>query len=105
GALDDRRVLYDLAGAPPSRERDRLAGPDGVEVARDGTIYLAEYGAARILILSADGTLRHILAVPDKYVTNVALDDRERTLYITAPASNVLPPYRGSVWSVAVPLE
>src|SRR5690606_26969312 len=49
GALADRRVLYDLAGAPPSRERDRLAGPDGVEVARDGTIYLAEYGAARIL--------------------------------------------------------
>jgi sugar lactone lactonase YvrE len=105
GALDDRRVLFDLAGAPAAREQDPLAGPDGVEVARDGTIYLAEYGAARILILTAEGKVQHTVAVPDKYVTNVALDDRQRTLYITAPSSNVLPPYRGSVWRIAVPLE
>ena len=64
-----------------------------------------EYGAARILVLSPEGRLLHALPVPDKYVTNVALDDRQRTLYITAPASNSLPPYRGSVWRIAVPLE
>jgi len=105
GALDDRRVFFDLAEAPPSRESDPLAGPDGIEVARDGTIYLAEYGAGRILVLSAEGRLLQTLPVPDKYVTNVALDDRQRTLYITSPASNTVPPFRGSVWRIAVPLE
>ena len=48
GALDDRRVFFDLAAAPPARDPDALAGPDGIEVARDGTIYLAEYGAGRV---------------------------------------------------------
>jgi sugar lactone lactonase YvrE len=105
GALDDRRVFFDLADAPPSRDRDPLAGPDGIEVARDGTVYFAEYGAGRILVLNADGQLLQTLPVPDKYVTNVALDDRERTLYITAPSSNTVPPFRGSVWRIAVPLE
>lgn len=105
GALDDRRVFFDLAGVPPARDPDPLAGPDGIEVARDGTIYVAEYGAGRVLVLTSDGKLTHTLPVPDKFITNVALDDSQHTLYITAPASNRLPPYRGSVWRIAVPLE
>jgi gluconolactonase len=105
GALDDRRLFFDLAGAPAVSDRDPLAGPDGIEVARDGTTYVAEYGAGRILILTPDGRLVHTLPVPDKYVTNVALDDRQRILYITSPASNTQPPFRGSVWRIAVPLE
>jgi sugar lactone lactonase YvrE len=105
GALDDRRILFDLNTAPPARDPDALAGPDGIEVARDGTIYLAEYGAGRVLILAADGRFVQAIPVPDKFITNVALDERQHTLYITAPASNRLPPYRGSVWRIAVPLE
>ncbi len=98
GTLAGREVFVRLDDlAPPVAGADPLAGPDGLATDRAGNVYIVEYGAGRMLIVDGAGVLKHVLTIPEKYVTNVDLNERRGVIYVTAPGSNSTPPYLGRV--------
>lgn len=105
GRLSRRQVFVHLDRlAPAAKDAYRLAGPDGLAFDKPGNLYIAEYGAGRILVVGPDRRLRKIIALGNRFVTNVEFGPRGR-LYVTAPASNRLWPYRGVVLRIDNPLR
>ena len=103
GSLSGRRVhfsLDDLVGADPSRRWD--VGPDGLAVDDRGNLYVAEYGAGRLLIVSPDIELVATVEVSEKYVTAPALSPDGATLFVTAPSARD-PKKNGKVYAIDNP--
>ncbi len=73
-------------------------GIDGLKVDQTGLIYLANYGAGRIVIADLGGQWRENILVPFPYlyVDNIALDSRNGDLYITAVRDDSQAPYPGA---------
>lgn len=57
----------------PSFPLPRFSGPDGIEISKQGTIYIAHYGAGRIWVYSTDGTFETTIHTRPQFVTNMAL--------------------------------
>lgn len=106
GRLGKPEVLASLEsllwGAPVAGP---LAGPDGLAFDAKGNLFVAEYGAGRILVIGPDRRLAKVIAVPGRFVTNLAFADDGRTLYVTAPESNTDWPLKGKVLRIRRPLE
>lgn len=105
GRLSRQRVfvaLDDLVGV--DRERSWEVGPDGLAVDREGNLYVAEYGAGRVLIVGPDRRLEATVAVPEPYVTAAVLSADEGRIFVTAPASLYHPETPGAVYVVANPV-
>ncbi|WP_421724647.1 SMP-30/gluconolactonase/LRE family protein [Bauldia sp.] len=103
GSLRHRRVfvrLDDLVNAPADRRWE--VGPDGLAVDAAGNLYIAEYGAGRLLIVGSDGALIATVDVPEAYITSPALSIDEETLFITAPAT--MSATDGTVYRLANPV-
>lgn len=79
-------------------------GPDGLAVDRKGNLYIAEYGGGRFVIVDSHAQLLATVAVPERYVTALALADDEARIFITAPVSLFSPTEPGKVYSVANPI-
>ncbi|HET7410590.1 MAG TPA: SMP-30/gluconolactonase/LRE family protein [Paracoccaceae bacterium] len=97
GTLGAPEVLIDFAAlgiAPPAYPE---AGPDGLEIAPDGTLWVAEYGAGRLHGWREGEGLVATLPVPAPFVTNIAFGP-DGLAAITAPIVNDRPPYPGRVW-------
>ncbi len=106
GGLSDRQVFFDLdEAAPPVPRADDLGGPDGLEFDRNGLLWIAEYGAGRVLAVDSAGRLRQAIPLPDKYTTNLTFAPDGRTLYVTASSSNRVEPYIGRVYRIVNPLQ
>lgn len=59
------------------------AVPDGLKVASDGSVWVADAHGGRVAVFNADGTHRHDLAVPLPMVTSVCFGgDDLRDLYV-----------------------
>jgi sugar lactone lactonase YvrE len=104
GTLHGRRIfvaLDDLVGA--EAERGWEVGPDGLAVDRRGNLFVAEYGAGRFLAIDPGGALLDTVAVPEPYITGVALSPDEERIYITAPISRMIP-FNGTVSAIVNPL-
>lgn len=82
-----------------------LAGPDGLAFDGKGNLFIAEYGAGRVLVIGPDKRLGKIITVPNRFVTSVEFGPGKRDLYITAPASIQRWPYKGAVYKLAQPLQ
>ena len=105
GRLGGRQVFVRLDRlAPAAKDADPLAGPDGLAFDRQGNLYIAEYGAGRILVVGPDRRLVKIITVRNRFVTNLVFGPRGKTLYVTAPASNEVWPYRGAILRIDDPL-
>lgn len=85
-------------------DRGWEAGPDGLAVDREGNLYIAEYGGGRFLIVNSDGQLLATVAVPERYITALALAGDEARIYVTAPVSLFSSTEPGKVYSVANPI-
>lgn len=84
GRVKDGEVLVDFAGeAIEPVDRFPLPGPDGLELDAAGNLYAAYYGAGLLFILSPEGEILHRLRWSEPLITNVALDDYDRTLVLT----------------------
>ena len=106
GSLGNREIWLRLDKVvKPAPGAGPLAGPDGLAFDANGTLFLAEYGAGRVLAVGPDRRLRKVITVPERYVTSVEFGPRKRTLYITAPGDNVRWPYKGTVYRLRHPLE
>jgi gluconolactonase len=104
GSLSNRRIfvgLDDLEGTDP--ERTWELGPDGLALAPDGNLVIAEYGAGHLLVVDPAGALVATVPVPERYVTAAAFSADGHRMFITAPAS-LMNPNSGAVYEVAYPI-
>ena len=104
GSLSNRRTfvrLDDLEGFDP--ERTWELGPDGLALAPDGNLVIAEYGAGHLLVVDPGGKLVASVPVPEHYVTAAAFSADGKRMFITAPAS-LMNPNSGAVYEVAYPI-
>src|SRR5690606_14310647 len=103
GRLSNRRIFVDLdeiEAADPARTWE--VGPDGLALAPDGNLVIAEYGAGHLLIVNGDGQLVATVDVPERYVTAAAFTADGRRMFITAPESLVSPD-AGAVYAIDYP--
>jgi sugar lactone lactonase YvrE len=100
GKVGERRLFFDLnvpALRPPEYP---LAGPDGLLVDAAGNLYVAEYGAGRVLLLSPTGSLQRVIPVPMQYVTNFAYWRERNQIVVTGALQNDVMPMPGRVISL-----
>ncbi len=105
GSLGSRRVhfsLDDLVGTDPLRRWD--VGPDGLAVDDHGNIYVAEYGAGRLLVVSPEKQLVTTVEVDEQYITAPALSSDGATLFVTAPSARD-PRQPGRVYAISNPVH
>jgi gluconolactonase len=98
-SLAARRTFADIDRfSLPSRYHARYAetGPDGLEFGPDGHLYVAIYGAGRILRLTPDGELAGHIETPARFVTNLSFDAAGGAL-TTGVFENMQPPFPGEV--------
>ncbi len=104
GALGLRRVFVELDRVAPLGPRGWEVGPDGLAVDSRGNLFIAEYGAGRVLVVDGKGALIATIAIPERYVTAPAFGPDEAQLFVTAPSNNMAPPFVGKVYSIANPV-
>jgi sugar lactone lactonase YvrE len=91
----NRRLFLDVGKYFSDAEIDYAeTGPDGIEVDRDGTVFVPVYGAGRIMAVAPDGTVSKV-AVPMKFVTNIAISGSRAV--VVGPFINDQPPFPGHV--------
>jgi gluconolactonase len=102
GTLGARYIFARMQDLAPSPIEDNilLGGPDSMRVDSKGNVYIAQYGASRILVADRIGKLIRILAVPMPYVTNCAFSPDEQTIYITATQDQDNSPFPGAVFEL-----
>lgn len=88
GRLVNRRVFFDFSQAPALRVMYEQSGPDGIAQFRDGSIIVADYGNGRLLYLSPDGKYLATIDVALKFVTNVAISEDEKSIFIVMTRDN-----------------
>jgi gluconolactonase len=104
GSLGPRRVFMALGRLAPSVRKSWEVGPDGLAVDKRGNLFIAEYGAGRILVVDRRGAFLAAISIPERYVTAPAFGPDEQRLFVTAPGNNMRPPFVGKVYSVANPV-
>lgn len=97
GALGAPETLVDLNSLGLAKPRYPEAGPDGLEIAPDGTLWIAEYGTKRLLGWRADRGLVAALEVDAPYITNIAFGP-DGNAVITGAYTNTDIRNRGGIW-------
>jgi gluconolactonase len=99
GSLADRRLFVRLTGLeePPD------AYPDGIKLGPDGNLYIGQYSAGRIVVVTTDGKLVRKLEVPSPAAPNLAFSSDGRTVYVMAVDDRQNPPYKGKVYAIPNP--
>lgn len=101
GALGARTLVRDVEPFI-DRQAYREAGPDGLEVGPDGRLYVALYGAGRVIALSptdASDTRVSIIGVAMPFVTNLAFAPSGAAVVVGALVNDT-PPFAGRVVSM-----
>jgi len=100
GEVGAPSVFFDLASLPPASVVYPLAGPDGLLLDDRGRLYVAEYGAARVMLLSTEGKLQRVIQVPMQFVTNFTFLPNGQ-LVVVGAFQNDQPPMPGLVMTLA----
>jgi gluconolactonase len=95
GSLADRRLFVRLTAL----EEPANAYPDGIKLGPDGNLYIGQYSAGRIVVITTDGKLVRKLEVPSPAAPNLAFSSDGRTVYVVNDQQN--PPYKGTVYAIA----
>jgi xylono-1,5-lactonase len=73
--------------------------PDGLKVASDGSVWVADAHGGRVAVFDADGAHRQDIAVPLPMVTSLCFGgDDLRDLYIVSGARNGPSETCGTLW-------
>ena len=84
GKLGTRRVFAKTPKGTSSDKRlKNITGPDGIEIDKNGTVYVAHYGAGEVLAYDKHGELKKSLKVNLQYVTNISRIENVDALIIT----------------------
>lgn len=98
GGLSGPEIFADLGGrAPPARYETRypLAGPDGLDFASDGSLYVALYGEGRLFRISPEGAPLAEIEAGTRFVTSLAFGPT--AVAVTGAFDNRTPPFPGEV--------
>jgi sugar lactone lactonase YvrE len=97
GSLFDRRLFVRLSalGEPVD------AYPDGIKLGPDGNLYIGQYSAGRIVVVTPAGELVRKLEVPSPAAPNLAFGPDGKTIYVMAVDDPANPPYHGKVYAIA----
>ena len=95
--LGPRETLFVLDDFELPASRFPETGPDGLEIGPDGTLWVAEYGATRLLGWQPGRGLVAALQVDPQFVTNIAFGPEGRAA-LTGAEDNINPPFPGAVW-------
>ena len=93
-AVVNRRLFLKTKDLFPNGAPGSLSGPDGLRLSEGGGVFVALYGAGRVLVLSSDGIMRSI-SVPFRYVTSMATS--LHSIAIVGVYDNKRYPYVGEV--------
>jgi sugar lactone lactonase YvrE len=104
GSLGMRRVFVALDRVAPPGPRGWDVGTDGLAVDRHDNLYIAEYGAGRVVVVDKNGGFLSAIQIPERYVTAPAFGPDEARVFVTAPGTNTVPPFIGKVYSIANPV-
>lgn len=89
GDLKQREVFHELEDG----------APDGLAVAEDGSIWVANAGAGGVAVIDADGSQRSFISIPVPMCTSVCFGGAGlRTLYIVSGSNGVDGDRRGGVY-------
>ena len=97
--LTNQSTFVDWAGMHiPSRYDTPYeeTGPDGLEMAADGALWVAIYGEGRILRFTPDGQLDGSINLPTRYSTNIAFNAAGDAV-TTGSFDNINAPFPGEV--------
>ena len=97
GSLAERQLFVRLTalGEPVD------AYPDGIKLGADGNLYIGQYSAGRIVVVTTDGKLVRKLEVPSPAAPNLAFSPDGTTIYVMAVDDQQNPPYKGKVYAIA----
>ena len=95
--LGSRELVMDLDSFDLPKPRLAEAGPDGLEIGPDGTLWVAEYGAKRLLGWQPGRGLVAALEVDAPFLTNIAFGGDGQAV-LTGSYSNHEPRNRGGIW-------
>lgn len=94
-SISDRRLFLDVDRYFSAAEIDFAeTGPDGIEVDKDGNIFIPVYGSSKMMVVTANGAISKV-PVPMKFVTNIAVSDTRAV--IVGAFMNDRPPFAGRV--------
>lgn len=95
--LGPATTLFHLDDFDLPKPRYREAGPDGLEIGPDGTLWVAEYGAKRLLGWQPGKGLVAALVVDAPYITNIAFGP-DGLAAMTGAKNNRVAPFPGATW-------
>jgi gluconolactonase len=98
GSLADRRLFVRLTAL----EEPADAYPDGIKLGPDGNLYIGQYSAGRIVVVTTDGKLVRKLEVPSPAAPNLAFGP-DGTVYVMAVDDTENAPYQGKIYAIANP--
>ena len=81
-------IFFDFSQSGLALPDYAMAGPDGQLLRDNGELFVAEYGAGRIIRIAADGAVMATLPVPMPYVTNMVQSPYDARDIIVTGASN-----------------
>jgi sugar lactone lactonase YvrE len=94
-SIANRRLFLDVGRYFTDSEIDYAeTGPDGIEVDKDGYVFIPVYGSGRMLAVAPDGKVSRI-PVPMKFITNIAISGSRAV--IVGPFVNDQPPFPGRI--------
>lgn len=99
GVISKHRVFFDFEAAGIQRPAYPLAGPDGLRLSANG-LYVAEYGAGRIHVISPEGKLLKTIPVATQFVTNMEFWREHGILVVVGTYDNSSPSLEGRVISM-----
>lgn len=111
---DSRRgqiYRYEVARNGDLKPRDVFhefenGAPDGLAVAEDGSVWVANAGAGGVAVINPDGSQRAFIAIPVPMCTSVCFGGAGlRTLYIVSGSNGVDGDRRGGVYRYEAPVS
>jgi sugar lactone lactonase YvrE len=93
-ALDAPETVFEFPRSATNRYRE--AGPDGLELDRDGLLWVALYGEGRLAAIGLKNARVGYLAVSMPFVTTLAFGSSGE-LAVAGPFDNSAKPFRGEV--------
>jgi sugar lactone lactonase YvrE len=103
GRAGPPRVFFDFTEQGVPVPGYPLAGPDGLLITPAGHVVVAEYGAGRVLFVSATGKLLRWQEVPMPFVTNLLLHPSEPDALVVVGAFDNTGPMLGRVMTLPLP--
>jgi sugar lactone lactonase YvrE len=98
GSLTDRRLFVRVGAIDP--ESGLSAYPDGLKMDRSGNLYIGQFSAGRILVVTPEKTLARTIDVPSPSAPNLSFGPEEEVIYIMAVDDVNNPPYFGKVYKI-----